>query len=63
MPGMLPVFNSECLKIALKASLALNGELDKENGYGKILIYHLDIRFDRKHYFYSDLPQGYQITQ
>lgn len=55
LPGMLPVLNIEVLKLALKASLALNGKIDKINGY--------HIRFDRKHYFYSDLPQGYQITQ
>ena len=33
-PGMLPVFNSEWLKLAIKASLALRGNIDKKNGYG-----------------------------
>ena len=51
MPGMLPVLNSECLDIALLCSLALDGEIASK------------IKFDRKHYFYADLPQGYQITQ
>ena len=50
MPGMLPVLNAECLNIAIKASLALNGKIAEK------------IKFDRKHYFYADLPQGYQIT-
>ncbi|CAI2359841.1 unnamed protein product [Moneuplotes crassus] len=55
LPGMLPVLNKECLKVALKASLALKGDINKKDGY--------EIRFDRKHYFYPDMPQGYQITQ
>jgi len=37
LPGMLPVLNLECLNIALRASLALNGQIDKEHGYGKFL--------------------------
>ena len=37
LPGMLPVLNTECLKIALKASLALKGQMDRENGYGKFI--------------------------
>ena len=44
---MLPVLNEECLDLAIKASLALNGKINQR------------IKFDRKHYFYSDLPQGY----
>ncbi|CDW85381.1 aspartyl glutamyl-trna amidotransferase subunit b [Stylonychia lemnae] len=51
LPGMLPVLNEECLDLAIKASLALKGKINHQ------------IKFDRKHYFYSDLPQGYQITQ
>jgi len=51
LPGMLPVLNEECLNIAIKASLALRGSI--------LPI----IKFDRKHYVYADLPQGYQITQ
>lgn len=48
---MLPVLNEECLDLAVKASLALQGNINPR------------IKFDRKHYYYSDLPQGYQITQ
>ena len=51
LPGMLPVLNEECLDIAILCSLALNGNIADK------------IKFDRKHYFYADLPQGYQITQ
>lgn len=51
LPGMLPVLNEDCLNLAIKASLALNGNINRR------------IKFDRKHYYYSDLPQGYQITQ
>ena len=47
LPGMLPVLNRQCLDLAIKASLALNGQIAEK------------IKFDRKHYFYSDLPQGY----
>jgi len=47
LPGMLPVLNKECLDLALRASLALRGKINR------------NLRFDRKHYFYSDLPQGY----
>ncbi len=50
LPGMLPVLNEECLNLAVKASLALKGHINER------------IKFDRKHYYYSDLPQGYQIT-
>ena len=44
LPGMLPVLNSECLDIALRCSLALEGCIAPK------------IKFDRKHYFYADLP-------
>ena len=47
LPGMLPVLNEECLNLAIKASLALEGNINRL------------IKFDRKHYYYSDLPQGY----
>ncbi len=48
---MLPVLNEECLDLAIKASLALGGRILPQ------------IKFDRKHYVYADLPQAYQITQ
>lgn len=51
LPGTLPVLNSEAVKLAIKAGIALNAEIAE--------ISH----FDRKHYFYPDLPKGYQITQ
>ena len=51
MPGMLPVLNFTCVELAVKTGLAVNGNINKAS------------RFDRKHYFYPDLPQGYQITQ
>ena len=44
LPGMLPVLNEECLNLAIKASLALRGNINPR------------IKFDRKHYYYSDLP-------
>ncbi|MEG2457583.1 MAG: Asp-tRNA(Asn)/Glu-tRNA(Gln) amidotransferase subunit GatB [Bacilli bacterium] len=50
-PGVLPVVNKEGVRKALMLSLALNCTLPKE------------IEFDRKNYFYPDLPKGYQITQ
>ena len=50
-PGMLPVLNEECVEQAVRASLGLGCEV------------HLVSRFDRKNYFYPDLPQGYQISQ
>ena len=50
-PGTLPVLNLACVDQAVKTGLALNGTIN------------LVSRFDRKHYFYSDLPTGYQITQ
>ncbi len=51
MPGMLPQLNREVVDLALKAALALNCKINKE------------MHFDRKNYFYPDLPKGYQITQ
>lgn len=51
LPGMLPRLNEEAVKLAVRAGLALNSEINLES------------RFDRKHYFYPDLPKGYQITQ
>ena len=51
MPGMLPVPNEECIRQAVKTGMALGAEI------------HRWSRFDRKNYFYADLPQGYQISQ
>lgn len=51
MPGMLPVINGECVAQAVRTGLALGCEI------------HRWSRFDRKNYFYADLPQGYQISQ
>lgn len=50
-PGVLPILNKEAVILAIKAAHGLNMEID-----------HI-LKFDRKHYFYSDLPKGYQITQ
>lgn len=50
-PGVLPVLNNEALTLAIRAGLALQAELPEIS------------RFERKHYFYPDLPKGYQITQ
>lgn len=50
-PGTLPRINPKCVLLALRASLALNCRVRERS------------TFDRKHYFYSDLPVGYQITQ
>ena len=50
-PGMLPVLNFEAVKKAAKTGFAIKGNVHKNSS------------FDRKHYFYPDLPQGYQITQ
>ena len=51
LPGMLPRLNSEAVKLAIRAGKAMNAEI---NAYS---------RFDRKHYYYPDLPKGYQISQ
>ncbi len=51
MPGTLPVLNSKVLEYALKAGIALNCEITKFN------------KFDRKNYFYPDLPKAYQVSQ
>ncbi|MDE5586936.1 MAG: Asp-tRNA(Asn)/Glu-tRNA(Gln) amidotransferase subunit GatB, partial [Bacilli bacterium] len=50
-PGTLPTINSYAVELALKAALALNCKINKK------------MHFDRKNYFYPDLPKGYQITQ
>jgi aspartyl-tRNA(Asn)/glutamyl-tRNA(Gln) amidotransferase subunit B len=50
-PGMLPVINGECVAQAVRTGLGLNAHIN------------LVSRFDRKNYFYADLPQGYQISQ
>ncbi len=51
MPGMLPVLNEFCVSQAVRTGLGLNAQIN------------LYSRFDRKNYFYPDLPQGYQISQ
>jgi aspartyl-tRNA(Asn)/glutamyl-tRNA(Gln) amidotransferase subunit B len=51
MPGMLPVINEECVAQAVRTGLGLNAQIN------------LRSVFDRKNYFYPDLPQGYQISQ
>ncbi len=51
LPGILPTLNQEALRIALRAAIALDCEINRSS------------RFDRKHYFYPDLPKGYQISQ
>ncbi len=50
-PGMLPVINEFCVKQAIKTGIGLNAKINKHSV------------FDRKNYFYADLPQGYQISQ
>lgn len=50
-PGVLPVLNEGAVRLAIKAGLALKSEIARLS------------RFERKHYFYPDLPKGYQITQ
>jgi aspartyl-tRNA(Asn)/glutamyl-tRNA(Gln) amidotransferase subunit B len=51
LPGMLPILNREAVNLAIKAGKALNAPIAPVS------------RFDRKHYFYPDLPKGYQTTQ
>ncbi len=51
LPGMLPVLNRKAVDLAIKAGKALNSQIANIS------------RFDRKHYFYPDLPKGYQTTQ
>ncbi|MDP2119694.1 MAG: Asp-tRNA(Asn)/Glu-tRNA(Gln) amidotransferase subunit GatB [Hoeflea sp.] len=51
MPGMLPVINEECVRQAVRTGLGLKAQINKRSV------------FDRKNYFYPDLPQGYQISQ
>jgi aspartyl-tRNA(Asn)/glutamyl-tRNA(Gln) amidotransferase subunit B len=51
MPGMLPVINRHCVEQAIKTGLGLKAQINSWS------------RFDRKNYFYPDLPQGYQISQ
>src|SRR5687768_7049749 len=51
MPGMLPVPNRECIRQAVRTGMALDAVINRWS------------RFDRKNYFYADLPQGYQISQ
>lgn len=50
-PGMLPVLNEKCIEQSVKTGFGLNAKINKYS------------RFDRKNYFYADLPQGYQISQ
>jgi aspartyl-tRNA(Asn)/glutamyl-tRNA(Gln) amidotransferase subunit B len=51
MPGMLPVINAKCIEQAVRTGLGINAQIN------------LHSVFDRKNYFYADLPQGYQISQ
>ena len=51
MPGMLPVPNRECIRQAVRTGMAVEAQINRWS------------RFDRKNYFYADLPQGYQISQ
>src|SRR3954462_13699502 len=51
MPGMLPVPNRECIRQAVRTGMALDAKINRWS------------RFDRKNYFYADLPRGYQISQ
>ena len=50
-PGMLPVINEYCIKQAIKTGIGLKAKINNRSV------------FDRKNYFYADLPQGYQISQ
>jgi aspartyl-tRNA(Asn)/glutamyl-tRNA(Gln) amidotransferase subunit B len=51
LPGALPVINGRAVELAVKAAVALGGKVQEHS------------KFDRKHYFYPDLPKGYQISQ
>lgn len=51
IPGTLPVINRRCVELGIKTALALSCKVNEVSS------------FDRKHYFYADLPAGYQITQ
>lgn len=51
LPGVLPILNEAAVELAIRAGIALNAEVANFS------------KFDRKHYFYPDLPKGYQITQ
>ncbi len=51
MPGMLPVLNAECIRQAVRTGMAIEAKINVWS------------QFDRKNYFYADLPQGYQISQ
>ncbi|KAN0097054.1 GatB/GatE catalytic domain containing protein [Tylopilus felleus] len=51
LPGTLPTLNPKCVELAVRTAIALNAQVQSRSA------------FDRKHYFYSDLPAGYQITQ
>ncbi|MDX1765642.1 MAG: Asp-tRNA(Asn)/Glu-tRNA(Gln) amidotransferase subunit GatB, partial [Candidatus Saccharimonadales bacterium] len=51
LPGVLPVLNQEAVELAIRAGIALKAEVATFS------------KFDRKHYFYPDLPKGYQVTQ